>query len=542
MDVLWRRIGKFADSIKIAAATQRGQHLMQNNSFNFAGEVAYRRAAGTPSATAVLAIDSRGRVEAWTYGQVARESRRLAAALAGAGLVQGDRVLILMARVPRWQIAMTACLHLGLVPVPCVTQATAAELAYRADKCGARGVIADAPLADRIEGLSLPARVSRGARRGWLDFERLVESDAGVPPLAAMPADAHALMYFTSGSSGPPKAVMHAARAILVRATQPWQQLGLGEGDVLWTTSDTGWTRAGSVLLFGPWMQGAIPLMVEEPPEPAGRLEILERHGVTCFGAVSTELRLIMANGRRRPLPHLRWTLSAGEAMTAELAERWRAFAGSPLYVGYGQTETPTATLTDPAVPPHNGMIGKPMAGNRVAIVNDAGDECEPDVEGHLAFGAGDPGLMLGYWDGAKPVLELLAGKWHLTGDCGMRDTGGNLFFAGREDDIISSAGYRIGPTEIENALTQHEAVAECAVVASPDPVRGEVVKAFIVVREGHAPDAELAAALQAYVKQTIAPYKYPRKIEFIGSLPRTVSGKIQHRALREREFQGRAI
>jgi acyl-coenzyme A synthetase/AMP-(fatty) acid ligase len=507
--------------------------------FNFAADVAYRRARETPGATAVLFIDRQGCVESWTFERVALEAQRLAAGLARAGLKKGDRVLIMMARVPRWQVAMTACLHLGLVPVPCVTQASPAEMAYRAQKCGARGAIADSAFAERFAGLDLPAKVSRGTVAGWLDFDALVGATVDAPPAAPMSGEDPALMYFTSGSSGPPKAVLHAARGVLVRAWQPWHQLGLGAGDVVWTSSDTGWTRAGSVLLFGAWMHGAIPLMVEAPPEPAERLELLEKYQVNCYGAVSTELRLIMAQGSKRALPHLRWTLSAGEAMTAELAERWQAFAGSPLYVGYGQSETPTATLTDPQDPSQNGMIGKPMEGNRVTIVDDTGNECPPGTEGHLAFGASDPGLMLGYWTEDRPVLELLAGRWHLTGDCGYRGADGNLFFVGREDDIISSSGYRIGPTEVENALMQHAAVAECAVIASPDPVRGEVVKAFVVVRDGYAPDDALAAALQAHVKHLISPYKYPRKLEFIPTLPRTVSGKIQRRALREREFKG---
>ena len=514
---------------------------MRNEPFNFAADVAYRRARETPRATAVLAVDDRGVAEAWTFERIALESRRLAAALAGAGLAQGDRVLIVMARVPRWQVAMTACMHLGLVPVPCVSQASAAEIAYRASKSGARGAIADAAFAERFDGIALAARIARGQAPGWLDFDALAGSPAPAPPVAAMPADAPALMYFTSGSSGPPKAVMHAARGVRVRGLQPWRPLGLRAGDIVWTSSDTGWTRAGSVLLFGPWMNGAVPLMVQEPPEPAARLDLIEQHGITCFGAVSTELRLMMAGGRKRPLPKLRWTLSAGEAMTEELATRWQAFAGSPLYVGYGQTETPTATLSDPSAPPQNGMIGKPMADNRVAIVDDAGRECPPGVEGHLAFGAEDDGLMLGYWEDGRPVLQLAGGRWHLSGDCGRRDADGNLYFVGREDDIISSAGYRIGPTEVEDALAQHAAVAECAVVASPDAVRGEVVKAYVVLRAGHAAGDGLATALQEHVKQCVAPYKYPRKIEFATSLPRTASGKIQRRALREIEFKGAA-
>jgi acyl-coenzyme A synthetase/AMP-(fatty) acid ligase len=182
-------------------------------------------------------------------------------------------------------------------------------------------------------------------------------------------------------------------------------------------------------------------------------------------------------------------------------------------------------------------MIGKPMEGNRVAIVDAEGRECPPGTQGAIAFDVADPGLMLGYWDAGVPRLTLVAGRWHLSGDSGTRDEAGNLYFVGRDDDIISSAGYRIGPTEVENALNLHAAVAECAVVASPDGTRGEVVKAYVLLKPEHQGNAALATELQEFVKQRIAPYKYPRKIEFVDRLPRTLSGKIQRRALREKEF-----
>jgi acetyl-CoA synthetase len=436
-------------------------------------------------------------------------------------------VLILVPRTPDWQVAMSACLHLGLVPVPCVTQASVSEVRYRIEVSGASAAIAHESLRAKVEGAGIPVFPPEADAR-------LAEES---PPPATMPADAPALLYFTSGSSGLPRAALHAARGVFVRGSQPWRQLGMGEGDVIWTSSDTGWTRAASCLLFGAWMNGATALMVETPPDPAERLELLERFGVSIFGAVTTELRLIIASGRSRALPRLRWTLSAGEAMTAEMAERWEAFSGVPMLVGYGQSETPTATLTDPDAPPVNGMIGRPMAGNDVRIVDDAGVECAAGVQGNLAFSAQDPGLMLGYFDRGSVRLDLLAGRWHLTGDCGYRDAQGNLYFVGRNDDIISSAGYRIGPTEVENALTLHPAVAECAVVASPDPVRGEAVKAFVVLREGEAAGPPLAALLQEHVKRQVAPYKYPRKIEFVSTLPRTPSGKISRRLLRDAEF-----
>ena len=314
-------------------------------------------------------------------------------------------------------------------------------------------------------------------------------------------------------------------------------QLGIADDDVIWTTSDTGWTRAASCLLFGAWMNGAAALMHDGAPDAMGKLDALERFAVSCFGAVATELRLIMAQAPRRVLPALRVTLSAGEAMTAELAHGWRAFSGTPLLVGYGQTETPTATLTAPDAEPLNGMIGRPMEGNRVTVLDDAGDEAAPGNPGQIAFDCGDPGLMLGYWDDGTWSLPVQHGHWYLTGDTGYRDADGNIFFVGRDDDIISSGGYRIGPTEVENALMAHPAVAECAVAASPDALRGEIVKGFVVLRDGYAPSDRLAAVLQQHVKQAIAPYKYPRRIDFVDALPRTVSGKLSRRLLRESEF-----
>lgn len=497
----------------------------------------------TPGETAVIASHVDGTTELWTFERIAAASRGLACALAAEGLVKGDRVLLLLSRTPHWHVAMTACMHLGLVPVPCVTQLTSEEIRYRAQRSDARGAISEGQWVGRFSDFAsqLVARFARGGAKGWRDLECAMSETASPPEPAKMTINAPALMYFTSGSSGLPKAVMQAARGVLLRGLQPWRQLGLRPGDIVWSTSDTGWTRAGSCLLFGPWINGAVPLMHENPAGIEQRLEVLEKFGVTVFAAVTTELRLILATGKHRPLPQLRCTLSAGEAMTVEMSKRWLALTGVPLLVGYGQTETPTATLTDPAMPAVNGMIGRPIPGNTVAIVDADGNECACGTLGNIAFGASDPGLMLGYWKDGGAQLELLAGRWHLSGDSGWSDAEGNLYFAGRNDDIISSSGYRIGPTEIENALARHPAVAECAVVASPDALRGEVVKAFVVLRPGHPPTEALAGALQDYVKASIAPYKYPRRIEFTESLPRTATGKVQRRTLREIEFgQGR--
>jgi acyl-coenzyme A synthetase/AMP-(fatty) acid ligase len=507
--------------------------------FNFAFDVVYRITEREASAVATIAVDAEGRIEHWSFARITEAAQGLAATLAAAGLRTGDRVLILMPRTPQWQVAMLACLHLGVIPVPCVTQVSAAEVDYRIVRSCSVAAITDRRYLDKFSASRdrLRVRLASGGGEGWQDLEAAMRSGAAAPPPAMMPAEAPALMYFTSGSSGPPKPVLHAARGLYVRSRQPWAQLGITDGDVIWTTSDTGWTRAASCLLFGAWMNGATAVMHDGAPDSLAKLEALERFGVSCFGAVATELRLIMAQAARRPLPALRFTLSAGEAMTTELAHGWRAFSGAPLIVGYGQTETPTATLTMPDAEPLNGMIGRPMEGNRVTVLDDAGNEAAPGAAGQIAFDRADAGLMLGYWDNGACSLPVRHDHWYLTGDTGYRDADGNIFFVGRDDDIISSGGYRIGPTEVENALMAHPAVAECAVAASPDTLRGEVVKGFVVLRPGHAPSDALAMALQQHVKQAIAPYKYPRRIDFVDALPRTASGKLSRRLLRESEF-----
>jgi acyl-coenzyme A synthetase/AMP-(fatty) acid ligase len=516
-------------------AASRDAGLNPPPSFNFVADVLQPRARATPERIAVIGVDPSGTVERWSYHRIAQAAGRLAGALLEAGIVKGDRVLIFMPRTPLWLIAMTACQHIGAIPVPCVTQISASEVVYRARQCGARGAISSTELAGRFASLeaAIPVRIARGGVPGWLDLQSIVDSPRAIPPTADMPAETPALMYFTSGSSGPPKAVVHAARGVYVRCWQPWVQLDTTSEDVIWTTSDTGWTRAASCLLFGAWMNGATSLIVEGNLSATEKVEMLARHGVTIYGAVATELRQIIAGAAPQALPKLRCTISAGEAMTAELSRHWTAFSGAPLVVGYGQTETATSTLTDPAQGGVNGMIGHPLEGNDITVLTD-GEKAAPGVHGEIAFAGSNPGLMLGYWKDGTLVRAFARDGWHMTGDSGYVDERGNLFFLGRSDDIISSSGYRIGPTEVENALMCHPSIRECAVTSSPDPARGEIVKAYVILRPNEVGTDRLVRDLQDFVKREIAPYKYPREIEFVSELPRTSSGKISRRALRE--------
>lgn len=505
-------------------------------SFNFVADALFPRARCTPEHTAVIGIGPSGVIERWSYDRVAQSTGRLAGALLDAGIVKGNRILLFMPRTPLWLIAMAACQHIGAIPVPCVTQISASELAYRAKQSGACGAISSAELVGRFAGLEaeLPVRIARYGAPNWLDLNSIVDTPRTIPPTADMPAETPALMYFTSGSSGLPKAVVHAARGVFVRCWQPWVQLGTNSDDVIWTTSDTGWTRAASCLLFGAWLHGATSLIVEGNLSADEKVRMLAENGVTLYSAVTTELRQIIANATPQPLPRLRCTISAGEAMTAELSQNWTAFSGAPLVVGYGQTETATSTLTDPKLDGVNGMIGRPLEGNHIAVLKN-GEKAAPGVHGEIAVAGSNPGLMLGYWKEGGLVPAFERDGWHMTGDSGYVDDRGNIFFVGRSDDIISSSGYRIGPTEVENALMRHPSVQECAVTSSTDPERGEVVKAYIILQPNHSGSDLLVRELQDFVKREIAPYKYPRQVEFVGDLPRTPTGKISRRALRER-------
>lgn len=515
--------------------------------FNFAADVVSARALKQPGGTAIVAIRSSGALERWTFGQVDIAARNLAATLASSGLVQGDRVLVMLPAIPAWHIAMSACMYLGIVPVPCVTQITGSEVAYRARRSGARGAITHVEHIPKFEGIAgeLQVKLAAGSSPGWIDLDEAVTTAKPTPKAASVPIEAPALMYFTSGTSGEPKAVLHAARGVYVRSIQPWRQFAAGPSDLIWATSDTGWTRAASCMLFGAWMHGAAAFLYEGRTTPEMRLRAVGEHGITIFCAVATDLRLLLQCAAEKPdLSRLRMTLAAGEVVTAELIERWRVFTRAPVVVGYGQTETPTATMTDPKVTPVNGMIGQPLAGNHVCIIDAEGEEAASGIEGDIAFASDDAGLMLGFWsNGSVQPGPMRRGKdraWYVTGDRGYRDAEGNLFFLGRDDDIISSGGYRIGPTEVENALLQHRAVRQCAVVATPDDLRGEAVKAFIVLNPGFAGSDALVAELQAHVKETIAPYKYPRQVAFVDSLPLSGTGKVMRRTLREAEFRPR--
>jgi acyl-coenzyme A synthetase/AMP-(fatty) acid ligase len=524
------------------AETCKHFHWDVPETFNFGSDVVDAFAADEDR-LALIWCDEGGTEERLTFADVSRASNRLAGALADKGVTKGDRVIIMLPRRSHWQIAMTACLKLGAVVVPCITMLTARDLAYRLNHSGASAVITTTDGAARTPGeAELRARVAVGGAPGWLDWDEAMATGSDHFDAATVHAEDPAAIYYTSGTTGGPKGVTHAARALYVWRTTARYWLDLGGDDLMWCTADTGWSKAGTSILFGPWSCGAAVLFYDGPYEPRKRLELLERYGVTVFCAAATELRgLIYEDVSGYDLSALRHTVSAGETLNPEVARRWSELTGAPCREGYGQTESLMSVHNYPATEFRDGSAGLPLPGYTVSVLDGNGEPAGEAEAGILAIKLPNPNMMLGYWGEpermAEHIVENAGGEWWLTGDTATMDEDGFVYFLGRGDDVINSAGYRIGPVEVENVLLEHPAVRECAAVASPDPERGEVVKAFVVLAEPGSGSDALVRDLQDHCKALTAPYKYPRKVEFVADLPKNVAGKVLRAALRRQEF-----
>ena len=499
----------------------RSFHWQLPETFNFAVDVVDAWAKDAQK-LALLWCDESGREERYTFARISELSRRLGSALRARGLKKGDRCIVMLPRLPQWQIAMVGCLRVGVIPIPCIDMLTAKDVKFRVEHSGAAGAITTRPNVGKFPDLKLRLVVGE-------DFDTALDAaDPDCPP-ERIAAEDPVAMYYTSGSTGNPKGVTHAARALYAwrLSSQLWHDLK--PGDLMWCTADTGWSKAGTAILFGPWSCGAAVLFHHGKFDPAERLRLLAKHRVTVFCAAATEFRrLVNEDLSAHDLSALRLTVSAGETVNPEIVRRWREKSGVPLLDGYGQTETLMTVLNYPFLPVKPGSMGKPLPGVETAI-----------LDGQLAIRLPNPQMMLGYWNEPE---RTAAGKtrvgdteYWLTGDMVRQDADGYLFYEGRADDIISSAGYRIGPMEVENALAEHPAVQESAAVGKPDAERGEIVKAFVVLRDGVEGTPQLAAELQEHVKRTTAPYKYPREIEFMAELPKNASGKLLRRVLRGR-------
>jgi len=510
--------------------------------FNFARDVVDEWARD-PDKLALLWCNEAGAQRRYTFAEMAAGSRRLGNVLRAAGLTKGDRCIVMLPRVPQWQIAMLGCLRIGVIAIPCIEMLSDKDVRFRVEHSGAKGAIASRASTPKFDGLgALRARLAVGRAPGWQDFDRALEDAPPGCEAADIAAEDPVAMYYTSGSTGHPKGVTHAARALFAwrYSSLTWQDLK--PNDLMWCTADTGWSKAGTSILYGPWSCGAAVLFYDGKYDPRSRLELLAKHRVTVFCAAATEFRrLVDEDARAHDLSALRLTVSAGETVNPGIVRRWKENTGVALLDGYGQTETLMTVLNYPCLPVKPGSMGKPQPGIEVAVLDERLRPLGAGEAGQLAIRLPNPQMMLGYWN--EPERSA-AGKacidgveYWLTGDMVRADQDGYLFYEGRADDIISSAGYRIGPMEVESALLEHAAVQESAAVAKPDAERGEIVKAFVVLKPGHERSPALAAELQNHVKRATAPYKYPREVEFVDELPKNASGKLLRRLLRDREY-----
>lgn len=513
--------------------------------FNFARDV-IDRWAEQPELQALFWIDDHGHEVRMSYAQMAERSRRLCNVLAASGVRRGDTAIILLPRLVAWWEVLTACLRMGVVASPGTTQLAPKDLEYRIEAARATVVITDTRNAAKFDAIALPGVAAKilvdGRRDGWIDYEQAVAAASPTFVAADTAADDDALCYFTSGTTGYPKMTIQPQSYGLAHRITGHYWLDLKPGDLHWNTSDTGWAKAAWSSFFGPWVCGATLFVHHTDAFVPGRmLEILARYPITTFcGAPTIYRMLVLEDLAQYRFLYLRHCVGAGEPLNPEVIDTWQRATGLTIRDGYGQTESVLLCASFPCLEARFGSMGKPSPGIDLAVIDDDGATLPPGREGDLAVRVEPqrpPGLFSEYRGDPARTERVFRKGWYLTGDRAYVDDDGYYWFVGRADDVILSAGYRIGPFEVESALLEHPAVVESAVVSSPDDMRGEVVKAFVVLAPGIAGDDALVKALQEHVKQVTAPYKYPRRIEFVDSLPKTVSGKIRRVELRDREW-----
>jgi len=472
---------------------------------------------------ALVSISSEGERAEWTRDECDRRSAAMSAALGQVGVPRGGVVMTMIGSRPEWVWTMTACLRSGFVALAVSEQLRAGDLELRYRQAGPSAIVADERNRAEVEASSPPCPVI------WVPDEAIWSLD-GPEPVQLDSLDP-AFVMFTSGTTGEPKAVVHGQRYVAGQRLQAGDWLDARPGDLVWCTAAPGWSKSARNVFMAPWTLGATAMIHDGRFDPEERLELLDREPVNVLCMAPTEYRVLVKRGRPRPVEGLRSAVAAGEALNPEVLEDFHAATGLWIRDGYGQTETGHTVAHPPGTVPPPGAMGKPLPGVRLRV-ND-GELCLDPLS--------DPTFFLGYV--GEGVSHDGAGSWEITdrrdggewrsGDRVREDDEGYLYFEAREDDVIISAGYRIGPVEVESALLTHEAVAEAAAVGAPDEERGQVVRAVLVLRDGYEPSDGLAEELQEHVKATTAPYKYPRIVEFADELPKTTTGKLRRASLR---------
>ena len=504
------------------------------------------RHAADRNKVAIRWENERGDKRTLTYHELKAHSDALARGLLQAGMSPGDRVMILLPRVPEAYIAYMAALKAGLVVLPCSEMLMPSDIRYRMEHAEVAGVIADGMLTGRVDEAAtdysgLKLRIARGEGSGdWIPMEEVAVQDGSVT-LPQVRSDDIAFISYTSGTTGGPKGVIHHhSWAIAHQAVAAKKWWGVRETDTVWATAGPGWAKWVWSPFISTLGSGATGLVYQGRFDPEKYLSLMQQYRVNVLCCTPTEYRMMakVEQLERFDLSALRSAVSAGEPLNREVIDTFRKHFGVEVRDGYGQTENTLLVGTLLGMETKPGSMGKPTPGNRVAIIDENGQELPPGQVGDIAVHKDAPALFKGYFRDPERTAESFRGDWYLTGDQAKMDEDGYFWFEGRADDIIISSGYTIGPFEVEDALVKHPSVRECAVVASPDPVRGAIVKAFVVLKRPEEASEQLVKELQEHVKRVTAPYKYPREIEFVSDLPKTTSGKIRRVELRQLEKQ----
>ena len=521
--------------------------------FNFAYDVLDVIAEEEPEKRALQWAHMDGRERAFTFAEIARLSKQAANLFVRLGIQKGDKVMLVLRRHYTFWIAIMALCRIGAVAVPATHLLTKKDIVYRANCAGIKMVVTSAEgcfAASCEEALSECPTVEKllivdGEREGWLDFEALLaeESDEFPRPAEPLKHDDIMLLYFTSGTSGMPKMVGHNFDYPLghIQTAVFWHQCV--DGGLHLTVSETGWMKSVWGKLYGQWLAGSAIMVYDfEKFVPKDMLAVLEKYKVTTFCAPPTIYRfMILEDVSKYDLSSIQHCTTAGEPLNPEVFEKWKELTGHELREIFGQTELCVTVGTFPWMKVCPGSMGKPSPQFDVDIVDEDGKSCPAGQVGEIVVRTQyetPVGMFLGYYrdeEGTRAVWH--DGMYH-TRDLAWRDEWGYYWYVGRADDVIKSSGYRIGPFEVESALMEHDAVVETAITGVPDPVRGQIVKATIVLKAGYEPTDALKKELQNHVKKLTAPYKYPRIIEFVDELPKTISGKIRRVELRERDSQ----
>ncbi|XP_069066372.1 acyl-coenzyme A synthetase ACSM3, mitochondrial isoform X1 [Pleurodeles waltl] len=526
--------------------------------FNFASDVLdnwtrMEKDGKKPSNPALWWIDDEGSEVKWSFEELGVFSKKVANILSDAcGLKKNDRVIVILPRIPEWWLINVACIRAGIVLIPATSQLTAKDIHYRLQASKAKCIITSDTLAREVDSVVSDCHfvktkliVPEGRLDGWLNFKDLFKAACEDHTCVKTKSEDPMTIFFTSGTTGFPKMAQHTHCSYgigHVVTGRYW--LDLTPSDIIWTFSDTGWAKCAWTNVFAPWIQGSCVFIHRMHRFDAPTvLNVLCNYPITTFCMAPTGYRmLVQHNVAGYKLKSLKHCVTGGEPLEPYVLKQWSAQTGLDLYEGYGQTESVLVCGTFKGMKIKPGSMGKPAPGYDVQIIDENENILPPGEEGDIAISLKPKrpfSLFSQYIDDPQRTNATIRGSFYLTGDRGVKDEDGYFWFVGRSDDVILTSGYRIGPFEVENALIEHPAVAESAVVSSPDPIRGEIVKAFVVLLpayKSHDPQ-KLIRELQEHVKKVTAPYKYPRKVEFVPELPKTVSGKIRRTELRNKEW-----